>query len=376
MNINEVRNYFPFIKTGKIFFDHAAVSPISIIVKERIEDYLYNFSGNEIEDIPRLIQTANETKVKIAKLINATPDRIAFVDNTSNGLNIIAQGLQWQKGDIILLNDIEFPSNVYPFLNLKQYGVEIEFVKSHSGIVSAEDIINSVKPKTKLISVSFVQFLSGYKIDLELLSDYCKSKNIIFCVDGIQGLGAMQFDISKYKIDFLASGTQKWLMGFMGLAFIYISKELQNKINPKYIGWSSIKNSWDLLNYKLDLKDDASVFENGTLNYVGIISLNASLDLLFQFGIKEVEKIILENTEYFFNQLRKINIKPLLENLSNENLSGIITFQPKDSQKLFDNLKNEKIICSIREGMIRFSPHFYNTKEEIDKVVNFISKYN
>ncbi len=156
MNIETVRNFFPYIKTGKIFFDHAAVSPISTFTKERIENYLYNFSENDIENIPQLIQIAEETKIKISKLINATSDRIAFVDNTSNGLNIIAQGLQWQKGDIILLNDIEFPSNVYPFLNLKQYGVEIDFVKSHNGIVSVDDIINSIKPRTKLISVSFV----------------------------------------------------------------------------------------------------------------------------------------------------------------------------------------------------------------------------
>ncbi len=206
------------------------------------------------------------------------------------------------------------------------------------------------------------------------LGDYCRSNNIILCVDGIQGLGAMQFDIAKYKVDFLASGTQKWLIGFMGLAFIYVSKELQNKITPKYVGWNSVKDSWNLLNYKLELKDDASVFESGTINYVGTIALNASLDLLFQFGIKEVEKRILDNTEYFINQLKKINREPLLDNLSKENLSGIITFRPKNSQKLFDNIKNAKVICSLREGMIRFSPHFFNTREEIDKVINFVSE--
>ncbi len=187
-------------------------------------------------------------------MINCNADRIAFVDNTSNGLNILAQSIDWKKGDRILLNDIEFPANVYPFLNLKRLGVEVDFVKSENGIVTSDQIINSIKPETKLVSVSFVQFLSGYKIDLEKIGKYCRTNDIIFCVDGIQGIGAMRIDVKKCKIDFLSCGTQKWLLGMQGLAFIFVDEDFQKKMIPANVGWLSVENAWNLLDYKLDLK--------------------------------------------------------------------------------------------------------------------------
>ncbi len=204
-------------------------------------------SETEIDDFVSMLKVFEETKAGLAKLINTTIERIAFVDNTTNGLNILAQGMKWEKGDRILLNDIEFPANVYPFLNLEKDGVVIDFVKSHDGIVSAEDIIENVKPGTKLISVSQVQFLTGYRIELQKLGEFCKENGIIFCVDAIQGLGAVRLDVQKDNIDFISCGTQKWLMGLQGLAFIYISKNLQEKLTPKYTGWQSVKNAWNLI---------------------------------------------------------------------------------------------------------------------------------
>ncbi|MFN3693408.1 MAG: aminotransferase class V-fold PLP-dependent enzyme, partial [Ignavibacterium sp.] len=152
-------------------------------------------------------------------------------------------------------------ANVYPFLNLGRFGVKVDFVESKNGIVSAEDIIADVKPQTKLISVSFVQFLSGYKIDLEKLGSFCREHNIILSVDGIQGIGALDFDVKKFKIDFLSCGTQKWLFGAQGLAFIYLTEELQNKLKPAYVGWLSVEDAWNILDYKMELKKSANAFQ-------------------------------------------------------------------------------------------------------------------
>ena len=317
-----------------------------------------------------LLKVFGDTKTMLGNLINTSSDRITFVDNTTNGLNILAQGINWTKGDRILLNDIEFPANVYPFLNLERDGVEVDFIKSHNGVVSAEDIIENVKPGTKLISVSFVQFLTGYRIELQKLGKFCKENGIIFCVDAIQGLGAIRLDVQKDNIDFISCGSQKWLMGLQGLGFIYVSKKLQEKLTPKYTGWHSVKNAWNLLDYKLNLKENADAFQTGTLNTMGIYALNASLKLFDEFGNDEIEETVISNSKYFINELDNIGIKSFLVDCDEQNIGGIVSFKHENSQKIFDELKNKKIIGAVREGVVRFAPHFYNTKEEINIVVN------
>jgi cysteine desulfurase/selenocysteine lyase len=370
-----IRNKFPFLKQGIIYFNHASTGPFSSLVTERLTDLLKVKSENGIDDYSSFLKVVEETKELLAELINCNIDRTAFIDNTSNGLNIIAQSIDWKKGDRVLLNDIEFPANVYPFLNLKRLGVEVDFVKSENGIVTAEQIINSVKPETRLISVSFVQFLSGYKINLEKIGTYCRANNIIFCVDGIQGIGAVNIDVQKSKIDFLSCGTQKWLLGMQGLAFIYIDEKLQRKIKPANIGWLSVNNAWNLLDYKLDLKTSANVFQGGTLNTFGIYAFNASLKLFKNFGYKRVEEQVLSNTKYFLEKLIEIGLNPILFKTNEENLAGIITYRPKNADEIFKELTKKKIICSVREGLLRFSPHFYDTHQEVDGVIDELQKF-
>ncbi|MFA6598852.1 MAG: aminotransferase class V-fold PLP-dependent enzyme [Ignavibacteriaceae bacterium] len=369
---HEARKYFPFLDKGKIYFNHAALSPLSTVVTEKIQSYLLQRSEGSIEDVQSLLRESSEAKNKLANMLNTTPGRIAFVDNTSNGLNLLAQGLPWKKGDRILLNDLEFPSNVYPFLNLQQLGVEVDFVKSENGKVTVETILQAITPSTKLLSISFVQFLSGYKADLEEIGKICKANNIIFAVDAIQGLGALQLDVQKCNIDFLASGTQKWLMAMMGLAFVFLSEKIQKKITPKYVGWLSVEDAWNILQYDLKLKTDASVFQTGTLNVIGIYGLNAALDLFASVGFDKIETAVLDNTEYFMHELAAAGFSSLLSGIERKNLSGIVTLKDDRAAAIFEKLTDERVHCSLREGMIRFSPHFYNTYEEIDSVVKIL----
>lgn len=375
MDIEQVRQLFPLIKNGIIYLNHASTAPVSSLVRERICELMKEKSESKIDDYQSFLKVYEETKNLLAKLINTNPDRIALIDNTSNGINILATGIEWKSGDRILLNDIEFPANVYPFMNLKRFGVEVDFVRSKNGIVTAEDLIENVKPDTKLISVSFVQFLSGYKIEIEKLGKFCRDRNIIFCVDGIQGIGAMNFDVQKFYVDFLSCGTQKWLFGAQGLAFIYLTEELQRKINPAYLGWLSVENAWDLLNYKMELKSTANVFQGGTLNTLGIYIFNTSLKLLNNFGFDKIEERVVANTKYLRERLNEIGISCLIDEVGENYLSGITTFKVDDSEKLFKFLEDKKIVCSLREGYIRLSPHFYNTFEDIDVVTNLIQEF-
>jgi len=375
MNVNDVRNNFPYLKNGITYFNHASTGPISTLVLNRLTKLLKEKSENNIDDYPSFLKVVEETKKLLADLINCDADRTAFVDNTSNGLNILAQSIGWKKGDRILLNDVEFPANVYPFLNLKRLGVEVDFVKSENGIVTADQIINSIKPETKMVSVSFVQFLSGYKIDLEKIGNHCRANKIIFCVDGIQGIGTMKLDVKKCKINFLSCGTQKWLLGMQGLAFIYVDEDLQKNMIPSNVGWLSVINAWQLLDYKLALKTSAGVFQGGTLNTFGIYAFNTSLTLFKEFGFDNIQSTVLSNTKYFINKLKNIGLDCVLSNCSDEELAGIVTIKLKNPEIIFEQLEKQKIVCSIREGLIRFSPHFYNSFQEIDKVVEELQKF-
>ncbi len=376
MDITKARNYFPYLKSGKIYFNHASTGPLCIPVLQQINKILYEKSETSIDDYVKFQSVIKETKQDLSSLINTKPERIAFLDNTSNGINILAQGIKWKKGDRILLNDLEFPANVYPFLNLEKEGVIVDFVKSKDGIVSAEDIIENIKPGTRLVSISQVQFLTGYRVDLEKIGKPCREKGIIFSVDAIQGLGAVRLDVVRDKIDFLSSGSQKWLLGLQGMAFIYVSDKLQENMVPGNVGWLSVEDAWNILHYDLTLKKTAERFQGGTLNTIGIYALNASLKMFKEFGYDVIENKVIENSSYLINKLEEINIKPVLSNCDKKNIAGIVSFKHKESKKIFEELVKKDIQCAVREGMIRMSPHFYNIKEESDKIVDELKQYS
>ena len=381
-SIQKARSYFPYLKKEIIYFNHASTAPMSIKVRERIEAFLMERSEEKIDDYYAFKDVADETKALISEMINCNEDGIAFLDNTTNGIIWLALGIEWNAGDSIILNDVEFPANVYPFMQLKERGVEVDCIKSKNGIVTAEEVIKAIKPETKLISISFVQFLSGYRVHLEKIGKVCKEKGIIFSVDSIQGLGAVRLDVEKFNIDFLSNGTQKWLFGLQGLAFIYVRKELQEKMKSAPIGWLAVNNAWDLLNFDLITKETAERFQPGTLNNLGIYAFNSSMKFLKEFGFDEIEKRVISNSRYFIEEMAKIGYKSPLLSLPDQFLSGIVSFSQKDGipdgktvEKIFEHLSNKKIVCSLREGYIRFAPHFYNTKQEIDKVVDELRNF-
>jgi selenocysteine lyase/cysteine desulfurase len=370
MNITEIRSLFPHLKTDQLYFNHAAIGPWSSLILNRITEYSEQRSCSKIENYPSLIRWNISAKEKLGKLLGASPDRIAWTDNVSNGTNILAQGLEWKTGDRILLNDIEFPSNVYPFMNLKKHGVEIDFAKSRNGIVDVEELETLITPKTKLISISLVQFLSGYRADIYAIGELCKQHGIIFCVDAIQGTGVVKIDVKKSNIDFLTGGSQKWLMSSQGLSYIFITEELQSRIDQKFVGWTSVKDAWNLLDFELIFRDSADRFQNGTVNAFGVAIFEASLSMFTQFGIENIESRVLENSDFFIRKLVDIGLEPVLKNAGMNNIAGIVSFMHDKSLEIFDLLEKRRIYTAVREGMIRFSPHFYNTIEEIQKAVD------
>jgi selenocysteine lyase/cysteine desulfurase len=372
MTKNEVRQLFPHLQTGKIYFNHASIGPLASPIVQKLNDYLFERSVSPIKNFNTFVRASIGAKELLGKLINANPKRIAWVDNVSNGLNVLAQGLDWKSGDRIILNDLEFPSNVYPFQNLKSYGVEIDFVKSKGGKILIEDLEKAITPKTKLLSISAVQFLSGFRADLKSIGELCRKNNIIFAVDAIQAVSAVNIDVEEMQIDFLAGGSQKWLMALQGLSYIFLTEELQKRINQKHLGWLSVKNPFDMLNYEQDLNDNADRFQNGTMNAIGITALYESLKLFNSFGFENLEKCIIENSVYLIDKLNELGITPFVNSDDKSILSGIVSFKTENSQQLFEELNDQNILGELREGYIRFSPHYYNTKEEIDIAIRTV----
>ena len=369
MTIEEVRDYFPYLKSGKIYFNHASIGPLSSRVLLRVNEYLTERCSGEIKNYDTFLETEKMAKKRLGRLLNTDPGNLSWTDNVSNAFNVLANGIEWKKGDHIILNDVEFPANVYPFLNLKSKGVEIDFVKSKGGRILLKDIENKITGRTRLISISLVQFISGYRINVESLSEICRSKNILLAVDAIQGAGVVNIDVRKSGVDFLAGGTQKWLMALQGLSYFYVSDRLLDILKPRFVGWLSVEDAWNFLDYKMNLKKNAHKFQSGTLNAIGITAIDSSLELFEEFGMERIENYVLGNSKYFIEQLEEVGLNPLLSGVSEENLAGIVTADSTKNKQIVEILKDQNIIIEIRNNLLRFSPHFYNTKDDIDKVI-------
>ncbi|MCF7885482.1 MAG: aminotransferase class V-fold PLP-dependent enzyme [Candidatus Marinimicrobia bacterium] len=364
------RQFFP-ITRHKTYLNHAAVAPLSLKVRKALRTYYKIRSEKKPGNWGQATQTASELKNMFAKLINTnSSDRIAFTQNTTHGLNIIASGLNWQADDEILIPEREFPANVYPFKNLERQGVKIKFLPADAGGITSQTLLSNITKKTKMLSISFVEFLSGYKHNMQALGQICHDKNILFIVDSIQGLGAIPFDVEKYKIDGLANGAHKWLMAPQGLGFLYITQQLQDKINQSHLGWTGLENFEDFLNYNRKPVQSAARYELGTLNFAGIIGAHAALKFLLEVGIENIYQNLIKITEHAIKGLNDLGFR-LYTNPDKKYRSGIITFYPKNnSRDLFQTLIDKNIICSLRDGMIRIAPHFYNHKKDIDQVLN------
>ncbi|MDE3057694.1 MAG: aminotransferase class V-fold PLP-dependent enzyme [Bacteroidota bacterium] len=374
-NLSLYRSWFPHIVNGSIWMNHAAISPLSTRVNTAVQKYLEARTTGEIDVYLSMLPTVAHLKQNIGTLINAAPERIGFVLNTSEGLSVLASGLEWKPGDRILLNESEFPANVVPFLNLRRHGVEIDFIKIHHGAITPEITEQYLTSKTKLVSVSFVQFLSGFRADLAAIGALCKKRGIIFSVDGIQGLGVSPLDVQKMKIDFLSSGGNKWLMGLMGLAFIYVSEEMQNRIQQSHMGWTSNRNFFsEFFKYRVDLDDTARRYENGTQNYIAIAALGASLATLLEVGIENIQSHVAALTEKIIAAADGAGHSLVTSRDKNER-AGIVTFRCENADELFAFLKKEHITVSVREGMIRVSPHFYNSSEDVAALHSALLQY-
>ncbi|MHB2153322.1 aminotransferase class V-fold PLP-dependent enzyme [Calditrichota bacterium GD2] len=370
---HDYRKLFP-ITSQKIYLNHAAISPFSTRVTERLEWYVDERQFGTIDVFKKADELRNKTRNLLARLINARPENIAFITNTSEGFNHLVNGLEWQAGDELLVPDCEFPSNMYPFLNLERKGVIVKKISSPDGLVDLEKIKAAITSKTRLLSISFVEFSSGFRNDLQAIGQLCKEQGILFSVDGIQGVGALPLDVQACHIDFLSNGGHKWLMGAMGAGFMYIAPELFSRLHPAFTGWLAVENAWDFFDYRLEFLPDARRFEYGTSNFIGITALSASVELLMEANPDKIQEHLFKLGEILVEELEKMGLR-FVNTKDRHHWSGIYSFKAARAEELFEELKKHQVVASLRNGLIRLAPHFYNNEQEIEQVIKIIKKF-
>lgn len=371
IDLSRYRAEFP---VTSIYMNHAAVAPISRRVLSAMVGLLEDVHRCGAEHWGRWVETYEATRRSAARLLNADPGEIALTKNTSEGISFFANGLDWQPGDEVVSIDSEFPANFYPWKHQERKGVRLRLVEETQGRLSLEAIASALTPRTRVVAVSFVQFLSGFRLDLEKLGRLCADHGCLLFVDAIQGLGAFPVDVRRCRIAGLAADGHKWLLGPEGAALLFLNREVMDQVLPSTVGWMSVRSWNDFSSRALVWREDARRFEAGSLNTAGVYGLGAALDLLLEVGMDAISERILDLT----TRLRRGLLDEghwVFGPLDRSEASGIVSFVPRQGEAAgaLERLAAHRVQVSERCGKVRISPHFYNAEEEIDRVLELLS---
>jgi cysteine desulfurase/selenocysteine lyase len=357
------------------FFDHAAVAPITARAQKALNEWAADMAQNGDVMEHRWVQRIEEVRGFAGQLLDADPVDIAFIKNTSEGIGIVAEGFPWKSGDNVVTAAEEYPANIYPWMNLASRGVEFRTVPSRDGRIWIDDIRNAIDSRTRLISLSFVEFASGFRNDLDAVGTLCRERGIYFFVDAIQGLGAFPLSVKKTPIDFLSADGHKWMLGTEGAGIFYVRRDLVDMLHPVGIGWNSVIGARNFGKIDFRLKPNAGRWESGSLNVGGIATLGASLEMLLETGIPAIAERVTELTDYLCERAARIGLE-VYSSRKSEDKSGIVSLLAPgpDPIQLVRGFKKEGVVINQRAGRLRISPHFYNSHTEIDRLIDLLGR--
>jgi len=369
MDVTVIRERIPALKKC-IHLDCAAVSPFFAESLREMENFLENRGEKANFEYFEWINELEECRKTAAEFVNASPEEIAFMLNTSQGISTVAAMLEWKKGDNIVTSDLEFPSNSMPWYSLKKKGVEVKQVKAVNGEIRIDDIEKTMDENTRLVAVSYVQFGNGFRINLEEVSKLCKEYNAFLFSDAIQGLGAVTLDVKRCGLDFFSSASYKWLMGPLGVSIFYIKKEHLSEFDPPWVGWFSLKEHEDFNQpgiSEFELVNSARKFEAGGKSFALIKGLKKNLEIFSDIGVDAIERRVLDLSSYVIENAEHVQTP-----YDEKKRAGIVNVLHKDAEIITETLRKKKILVSARMGGIRVSTHFWNTKEDIDRFFEVI----
>ena len=382
MTLNEIltneelrRHEFP-VASKKAFLAHAAVCPLPRRAAEAIAQCANEGTLGDQEAF--MLHRLDDARKLASQLLNCQSEEVALVGPTSLALSFIAAGLNFRKGDNILIYHDDYPSNVYPWMALAARGVQVRLLKTRGlGVIRPVDVMGQVDENTRLVALASCHFISGYRIDHSAIGKFLRERGILFCLDGIQTLGA--FPTTVEHVDFLAADAHKWLLGPCAAGILYVHRELQGKLNPPIYGWHNVRSPNFVAQEKIEFRNDARKFEAGTHNLLGLTGLIAAMELMLEIGIENIAAELAQKRAWLVSELLAKNFSVLNPKPERENVSGITSiFQPgKDLLSEQKKLAEAGIVTSLRtdrngQNYIRFSPHFYNTDDELQRAVQVL----
>ena len=370
------RREFP-VARHKIFLGHAGVCPLPQRVVTAVADYAASAAAGD-QEIVALEKTLHTSRELTAKLINCQPDEVALVGPTSLALSFVAGGLTFRRGDNILIYHDDYPANVYPWMALAEKGVEVRLLNIRSlGVIRPRDVVGQVDENTRLVALASCHFVSGWRIDHNAIGAELRKRRILFCLDAIQTLGA--FPTTVENVDMLAADAHKWLLGPCGAGVLYVRKAVQDYVKPIVHGWHNVRCPDFVAQESITFRSGAKRYEAGTHNLLGLVGLNAALELIQEVGVENIAHELLRKRTLIVPALQSKGCIVLNADAAPENAGGIITFSKPDTDlsALHEKLADANIATSLRADRnggkyIRLSPHFYNTDEELERVLKLV----
>ncbi len=370
------RSEFPIVR-NKIFLAHAGDCPLPHRVAQAVADYAHAAAAGDQESIifPRVLEDGRKLA---SQLLNCQDEEVAFVGPTSLALSFFASGLKFRKGDNVLIYHDDYPSNVYPWMALSAQGVEVRLLNTRGlGVIRPIDVIGQVDERTKLVALASCHFVSGYRLDHASIGKMLRERGILFCLDGIQTLGA--FPTTMEHVDMLAADAHKWLLGPCGAGIMYVRKELQPHLNPPVYGWHNVRCPNFVAAEEIAYRSGAKKFEAGTHNLLGLVGLNAAMQMILELGVDNIARELLRKRSWLIPALQAKGYTVLNATAPMESATGIVTFfkpgadLPALHQKLLDaNIVTSLRMDRARQRYIRLSPHFYNTDAELQRVMEMV----
>lgn len=365
-----VGSLFP-IKQKRCYLNNASIGGHSLPVIGAVQRFLANVRDNGRNDYPRWCEhTDTVIKDRVARLIGAQRSEIAFVKNTTEGLVNVANGLDWKEGDNLILPDIEYPSNVYCWMKLAKRGVSIRWVKNREGRILVDDIRALIDDRTRLVSISAVQFSNGFRHDLEATAALCHEKGVLLNLDAIQWAGVLAIDVERLGVHFMSVGGHKWMLSPIGTGFFYCRRDALELLDPPSVGYHSVGKHEAHMDYELSYRPDAGRFEEALVNFPGIWGLDAAVRLQLQLTPAAIERHILGLNAHAADALKRRGyeiVSPFDEGERSGNLSFRHPTQP--GEEIEARLKQAGIDLAMRGGKMRISPSYYNDLAEIDRLV-------
>jgi cysteine desulfurase / selenocysteine lyase len=357
------------------YFDHAAVAPMPRRSGEAIREWVDDQERHGVVHWPAWGRKVEEARLACAALINAEAGEIAFIANTTSGIGLVAEGYPWKTGDSVVTAAEEYPSNLYPWMNLASRGVTLRTVPTRpDGRIWVDDLARAMDSTTRVLTISHVEFASGFRNDLDALAELCQSRGVALFVDAIQGLGPLTIDVKRTSIDFLAADGHKWLLGPEGAGLLYIRRDWIERLRPIGVGWKSVVSSYNDPTAEFILKPDASRWEGGTFAMAPLQAFARSLDLFLEIGPDVVSKRILDRADAVREIARSAGWTLVGSNRP-EDQSGIVALEKPgvDPEAFARDVREQGIALACRRGKVRISPHIYNNADDLSRLASALA---